>query len=285
MDNMFQKLIEARKKELQEKAGKNTEKTTIDKSKYYTEEEAVEKIYQVLLEKARIPKEYINCSFSNFDLDFMPENKPKVEELKQFAVNYHEYFRKPGNPQSVLIYSKGNGCGKTHIAVSTGKLILWEYAKVLYKTAPFKYSIRGVINDELASMNAPVFFMSEKKYIWCRKRFTTDNEDIIKYVSDCEKAFTRSEIIIYDDLFRSRDTDFFFDELEGIISQRYDDNKSFIFTTNVNVLAIDQDDPEQNPFYDRVKQGSYLLSRIEKMTTPYYYKFHDYKDYRVKGVF
>ena len=238
-----------------------------------------------MLKKARIPKEYKNCSFSNFDLDFMPENKPRIEELKKFALNYHEYFRKPANPQSVLLYSKKNGCGKTHIAVSIGKLILWEYAKVLYHSAPFKYSVRGVINDELNCMNAPVFFMSEKKYIWSRKRFTTENDDIIKYVSDCEKAFTKSEIIIYDDLFRSRDTDFFFDELEAIISQRYDDNKSFIFTTNVNVLAIDQDNPDDNPFHGRVKQGSYLLSRIEKMTTPYYYKFIDYKDYRVKGVF
>lgn len=270
---------------MQEKNTRNLEKKTIDKSKYYTEEEAIQKIYQLFLRKAQIPNEYKDCSFSNFDLNFMTENKSKVEELKKFALNYHEYFRKPGNPQSVLIYSKGNGCGKTHIAVSIGKLILWEYAKVLYQREPFKYSLRGVVNDELNVINAPVFFMSEKKYIWSRKRFTTDNEDILKYVSDCEKAFTKSEIIIYDDLFRSRDTDFFFDELEGIISQRYDDNKSFIFTTNVNVLAIDQYDPEDNPFFDRVKQGRYLLSRIEKMTTPYYYKFKDYKDYRVKGVY
>lgn len=252
---------------------------------YYTKEESIQKIYQMLFKKAQIPKEYQDCSFSNFDIDFMPENKSKVKELKDFALNYDKYFRKTNTPQSVLLYSEKNGSGKTHIAVSIAKLILWEYAKLLYEKNPFKYRIRGVISDSINYLNAPVFFMSEKKYIWSRKRFTTDNESIIKYVSDCEKAFTQSEMIIYDDLFRSRDTDFFFDELEGIISQRYDDNKSFIFTTNINILAIDQIDPDENPFSNRVNQGRYLLSRIEKMTKPYLYQFKDYKDYRKDGIY
>ncbi|MEJ6952391.1 P-loop NTPase family protein [Natronospora cellulosivora (SeqCode)] len=278
----FQKLIEAKKQELKEK---NSKKKNIDKSKYYNKEESIQKIYEILFKKAHIPKEYRDCSFSNFDLEFIPENKKRIDELKNICLNYHKYFRETNSHQSVVLYSDKNGCGKTHVAVSMGKLILWEYAKILYHKDPFKYRIRGVIDDSLKHLNAPVFFMSEKKYIWCRKRFTTDNERILKYVADCEKAFLNSEIIIYDDLFRSRDTDFFFDELEGIISQRYDEKKAFIFTTNINILTIDQIDPELNPFNERVKQGSYLLSRIKKMAKPYLYQFEDYKDYRNEGVY
>lgn len=275
-------MIELKKEELKEK---NSKKKNIDKRKYYSKEEAIQKIYEVLLEKAQIPKEYLNCSFSNFDLDFIPENKEKVDRLKKFSLHYHEYFRMNNSQQSVVLYSSENGCGKTHIAVSMGKLILWEYAKVLYKKNPFKYSIRGVICDELRNIYPPLFFVSEKKYIWCKKRFKSQDEKIIKYVADCEKAFLNSEFIIYDDLFRSRDTDFFFEELEGIISQRYDENKAFIFTTNYNIYTIDQEDQEVNPFSYRVEQGSYLLSRIIKMSKSYIYEFESYKDYRSDGVY
>ncbi|MFW6026042.1 MAG: hypothetical protein ACOCRX_06840, partial [Candidatus Woesearchaeota archaeon] len=148
---------------------------------------------------------------------------------------------------------------------------------------PFKYNVRGVISNSLQHLYSPVFFMSEKKYIWCRKRFYTDNQDIINYVAECEKALMNSRIIIYDDLFRSRDTDFFFEELEGIISQRYDEKKAFIFTTNTNILTIGHTNSELNPFKGRIAQGNYLLSRIKKMCGDYLYKFADYKDYRSEG--
>ncbi|MFW6026696.1 MAG: hypothetical protein ACOCRX_10165, partial [Candidatus Woesearchaeota archaeon] len=252
MSKDFQKIIAAKRQELKEKSSKEK---NIDKEKYYSDEEAIQKIYQILLKKAKIPKEYINCSFSNFDHNFIPENKEKIERLKKFSLNYHQYFRENRSQQSVVLYSAENGCGKTHIAVSMGKLILWEYAKVIYHKDPFKYRVRGVISDDLRFSYPPVFFMSEKKYIWCKKRFRSQDEKIINYVADCEKAFMNSEIIIYDDLFRSRDTDFFFEELEGIISQRYDENKGFIFTTNYNIYTIDQEDPELNPFSYRVEQG------------------------------
>lgn len=282
MASNFQEIIAAKKRELKEK---NSKKKNIDKNKYYNKDEAIQKIYEILLQKAQIPREYRNCSFANFDYEFIPENEKKVKELKNICLNYHKYFRENNSHQSVVLYSDKNGCGKTHIAVSMGKLILWEYAKILYKKDPFKYQIRGVVSDNLQHLYAPVFFMSEKKYIWCRKRFKSQDEKIINYVADCEKAFMNSEIIIYDDLFRSRDTDFFFDELESIISQRYDENKAFIFTTNYNIFTIDQIDPELNPFKGRVEQGSYLLSRIKKMSKPYLYMFEDYKDYRRDGVY
>ncbi|MFW6025706.1 MAG: hypothetical protein ACOCRX_05125, partial [Candidatus Woesearchaeota archaeon] len=130
MEKSFQDLIALKKEEIENKKNENK---PIDKTKYYTEEEAIHKIYKVLLEKAKIPKEYQNCSFSNFDINFIPENKDKVAELKDFALNYDKNYDKLKSYQSVLLYSEKNGCGKTHLAVSMGKLILWGYAKVLYK--------------------------------------------------------------------------------------------------------------------------------------------------------
>lgn len=258
----------------------NTDKSDL----YYSDKEAVEKIYQILLSNANIPSEYKECSFSSFNHDFIPENAPKVKALKEFALNYNEYFRETNSPQSVLLYSENNGVGKTHTAVATGKLLLYEYAKSIFNKNPYQYRRRGIIADSI-KYKTPVFFMSEKKYIWCRKRFTSKNTNILNYVEECEKAFTKSEFIIYDDLFRARDTDFYFDELEGIIDMRYDSQKPMIFTTNVNIKTIDQMDTQVNPFIDKIKQGSYLLSRLEKMTKGYQFKFEGDKDYRKSGLY
>ena len=277
-------MIEERKKKLNENTPASKQTNTDNRILYYSDQEAIERIYQILLKNARIPREYINCSFSNFDLSFMPENEPKVKALKEFALNYDKYFRKTNSPQSVLLYSRNNGVGKTHIAVATAKLLLYEMAKDIFNSNPYEYKRRGVILDRI-KYKTPVFFMSEKKYIWCRKRYSSKNEDIIDYIEACEKAFLESEFIIYDDLFRARDTDFYFDELEGIIDIRYDSQKPMIFTTNVNIKTIDQLDPEINPFAERVGQGAYLLSRIEKMTKGYQFEFADYKDYRKEGIY
>ncbi|MCG8514219.1 MAG: hypothetical protein MI740_08770 [Halanaerobiales bacterium] len=258
----------------------------IDKNQrlYYNEKEAVEKIYQIILGNARIPAEYRDCSFSNFDQEFIPENTEKISDLKKFALNYDQYFRQNRLAQSVLIYSARNGCGKTHAAVATAKLMLWEYAKKIFESDADKYKRRGIIADEIKN-KTPVFFISEKKYIWCRKRFSSRNENIISFVAACENAFINSEFIIYDDLFRARDTAFYFDELEGILDMRYDEKKPMLFTTNINIKTIDQIDPKINPFADKVEQGSYLLSRLEKMTSPYQFEFADYRDYRKEGVY
>jgi DNA replication protein DnaC len=277
-------MIAEKKQELSKNMPASKQKNIDKRLRYYTEQEAIERIYQILLNNARIPREYINCSFSNFDYSFIPENETRVKALKEFALNYDKYFRKSNSAQSVLLYSRNNGVGKTHIAVAMAKLLLYEIAKDIFNSNPFEYKRRGVILDKI-KYKTPVFFMSEKKYIWCRKRYTSKNEDIINYVEACEKAFLDAEFIIYDDLFRARDTDFYFDELEGIIDIRYDSQKPMIFTTNVNIKTIDQMDPEINPFAGKVIHGAYLLSRIEKMTRGYQFEFADYKDYRKVGVY
>lgn len=207
-----------------------------------------------------------------------------MRSLKEFALNYHKYFRETNSPQSVLLYSKKNGVGKTHIAVATAKLLLYEIAKEIYNSNPYEYKRRGIIVDRI-KYRTPVFFMSEKKYIWSRKRYSSKNENIINYVEDCEKAFTDAEFIIYDDLFRARDTEFYFDELEGLVDIRYDSQKPMIFTTNVNIKTIDQLDPDINPFAGKISHGAYLLSRLEKMTKGYQFEFADYKDYRKIGIY
>ncbi|MGB4044740.1 MAG: hypothetical protein WBK22_01630, partial [Halanaerobiales bacterium] len=91
MANIFQKMIEERKKKLSKSTPASKQRNTDNRILYYSDQEAIERIYQILLKNARIPREYINCSFSNFDFSFMPENEPKVKALKEFALNYDKY--------------------------------------------------------------------------------------------------------------------------------------------------------------------------------------------------
>ncbi len=277
MENKFQKELEKIKKQHEKKA--EIQSTSKGTDKYYSEEEAVEKIYFQLLDNAHFPQKFKNATFNNFDLDFIPENKKKVNSIKAYAKNIHHALNRA---QSILIYSQGKGTGKTHVAIAAGKLALYQYAKNIYRKNPTRYSIRG-INDNFLKYYRPVFFFSEQNYLWKKKKFYTENKEILNEVEVIENAIINTDLLIIDDLFKSRDTDFTFDELTNWLCQRYDQNKAVILTTNLNYKLL-KADKEENPFRSRLDEAQFLYSRIEEMTKGYQFMFKDNKDYREEGV-
>lgn len=235
------------------------------------------RIYRKLLANAHIPEKYLDCTFDNFDTDFMPENAKRAKKMKSFAENI---FKVMEIPQSAYLFSYRNGTGKTHIAVATAKLALWQFVKRIYQQNPFKYRRRG---NNLNEFNhyAPVFFMSEKNYLWKKKQYRTRNQEVLQEVELIENAIINSDLLIIDDFFKERDTEFTFGELTAWLCQRYDYNKPVIFTSNED-FKIFRPGFEGNPYLEteHYYSATYLYSRIEEMTQGFQFAFDDYKDYR-----
>ncbi|MDI3548050.1 MAG: replication protein DnaC [Halanaerobiales bacterium] len=235
------------------------------------------RIYRKLLANAHIPEKYLDCTFDNFDTDFMPENAKRAKKMKSFAENI---FKVMEIPQSAYLFSYRNGTGKTHIAVATAKLALWQFVKRIYQQNPFKYRRRG---NNLNEFNhyAPVFFMSEKNYLWKKKQYRTRNQEVLQEVELIENAIINSDLLIIDDFFKERDTEFTFGELTAWLCQRYDYNKPVIFTSNED-FKIFRPGFEGNPYLEteHYYSATYLYSRIEEMTQGFQFVFDDYKDYR-----
>jgi len=71
--------------------------------------------YNFLVTNARIPKKWRNWTFENSDLSI---NKVAFKMARKYAEEF--------SPDSgtLVLYSKGNGCGKTHLAACTGNYVL-----------------------------------------------------------------------------------------------------------------------------------------------------------------
>lgn len=80
------------------------------------------------------------CDFSNFNLDYYPENSPalsispkkKMAEIFEFCKSYAEKF--PGDKKSILMTGK-TGLGKTHLSLSIAKAVINKGHGVYYGSA------------------------------------------------------------------------------------------------------------------------------------------------------
>ncbi|MFW6238172.1 MAG: hypothetical protein ACOC5A_02940 [Halanaerobiales bacterium] len=273
MGSDFKKLIEEKKSELQKKSSKNS--TARDTDKYISREKAVSRIYKRIIENSNIPPKFRSVSFETFNFDAAPaKNVRKVKQIKVYAENILTAIK---GPQSLYIYSSYNGSGKTHVAVSVLKTAARKFAEKIFEKNPLKYSRRGV---SLQGFNrCPVFFMSEVNYLWKKRKYNTSSEKIKEEVDLIEQAVMDSDLLVIDDFFSERDTDFVFGNLTAWLNHRYDYNKPVIFTSNDNfkILALDN---EKNPYYGTryMKNATYLASRISEMTKGYQFAFHSSRD-------
>ncbi|HMA60269.1 MAG TPA: hypothetical protein VKN64_08260, partial [Halanaerobiales bacterium] len=264
----FKKLIEKKKEEMKKKPSNQTSKTDIDK--HVPKEEAVKKIYDVIINNSHIPPKFDNASFSTFKFNACPkENVKKIKAIKTYAENILTAIK---GPQSVYIYSKFNGCGKTHVAIAALKTAAKVFAEEIYKQKPEYYSRRGV---SFSDYNwRPVFFMSEVNYLWKKRQFNSSNQDLKRELDTIENAVMNSKLLVIDDFLRERNTDFVFGNLTAWLNHRYDYNKPVIFTSNSDFFKLAQNN-ESNPYYqtNHLKAATYLASRISEMTKGYQFKF------------
>ena len=240
---------------------------------------AVRRIYEKIIDNSNIPPKFRQASFENFRFDAIPaENVQKVKEIRNYARNILTAIE---GPQSVYIFSNYNGSGKTHIAVAALKTAAWCFAKKIFEKSPLKYRRRGL------SLNGfswrPVFFMSEVNYLWKKRKYDTRDQKLKEELDIIERAVINSELLVIDDFFRERDTDFVFGNLTAWLNHRYDYNKPVIFTSNEDfkILALEND---KNPYYKtrHKRDATYLASRISEMTKGYQFAFQSSQqdDYR-----
>ncbi|MFP4015540.1 MAG: hypothetical protein ACLFUI_00780 [Halanaerobiales bacterium] len=270
----FQKLIEKKKKEMKMKSPGSTTEKDIDKiRKYYSDKEAINRIYSQLVKKSNIPEKFKDVTFSSFNLD--ETNKKNVKKVKAI-MNYGRNIIK-AMPQSLYMFSEYNGCGKTHLAVAILKKAAHEYASLIFEKDPLKYRRRGINLNYI--QESPVFFMSEKNYLYKKKlAFSSNDQAIHEEVEYIEKMVIKSKLLVIDDFLKERNTDFTFNELTAWICLRYEDNKPVIFTSNMDFMDLAKENKE-NPFYKtpHFKNATYLASRVEEMTKGY--KFYFYSSY------
>lgn len=259
---------------------KNYTETDTDKiDKFIPRQQAIKRIYKKILENSNIPPKFKHVSFKNFNFDLAPEeNVKKVKQIWNYADNILTAIK---GPQSIYIYSSYNGSGKTHVAIAALKVAAGKFASQIYESNPLKYRRRGL------SLNGfkrrPVFFMSEVNYLWKKRKYDTEDKKIKEEVDIIERAVINSDLLVIDDFFRERDTDFVFGNLTAWLNHRYDYNKPVIFTSNENfkILALQN---KNNPYLDtkHEKHATYLASRISEMTKGYQFAFKSsqHEDYR-----
>lgn len=265
------------------KSQMNTTGKDIDKdTRYYPRDVAIKRIYKKIINKSHIPAKFRDATFSNFNLEKVNQkNKKKIKAIMDYGNNILDNL-----PHSIYMFSEYNGCGKTHLAVAILKKAAWEFSRLIFEQDPVNFSRRG--NDLQELTDTPVFFMSEKNYLYKKKlAFNTDDSTILKEVELIEKMVIKARLLVIDDFLKERNTNFTFNELTSWICLRYEDNKSVIFTSNRDFMELALENNE-NPFYDtnNFKNATYLASRIEEMTKGFkFYFFSSLKDdYRHKNI-
>lgn len=152
--------------------------------------------HNILIERARIPRRYMNCHFSTFK-----SGTPSQELAFRYASKLAMEF--PAVEQGMLLMGPV-GIGKTHLAVSILKALTERGFSCLF------YEFGSLLKEIQDSYN-PVSQTSE-----------------LKVLSPVYEA----DVLVLDELGASKPTDWVRDTMAQIINNRYNDNKVTIFTTN-----------------------------------------------------
>ena len=155
-----------------------------------------QKAHNTLLDKARIPKRYLDCHFHNYKI-FNPSQERAFRFASNLAINF------PANDRGALFMGTV-GVGKTHLAVSILKgLTERGFSCKFYEFGALLKEIQDSYNSHTQS--------SELK--------------VLSPIFD-------AEILVLDEIGASKPTEWVRDTMAHIINTRYNDKKLTIFTTN-----------------------------------------------------
>ena len=203
---------------------------------------------RVLLEQARIPRRYQECSLDNFDgrNDFL-RNARKIAE--KFVKNYPV--------QDVgLVFLGPCGVGKTHLAVAVLRALIEAKG-----VACLFYDFRELIRD-IQGTFSPDSALNE---------------------SDVLAPVFQSDVLVLDELGAKRTTAWVEETVFYIINQRYNDRKLTVFTTNYPDSAQEEDEDRRDAFYKKSEEtlvdriGARLHSRIYEMCKIVRIESEDYR--------
>ncbi len=155
--------------------------------------------------RAQIPLLYVNASFDNFEApqsDFEPsarELRRVLTQVKEFADSF------PLGPRPGLLLIGETGTGKTHLAVAALRRIIAKGFEGLY------WNYQTLLNS-IKSGYDPVSNSSDR---------------------EAYRAALDAEVLLLDDLGAHRVTDWVEDTINSIITERCDNRKPLIATTNL----------------------------------------------------
>lgn len=155
-------------------------------------------VQATLLEAARIPRRYNECSLSNYQ----PESN-NGSQLRAFNYAYRLVREYPSVDRGLLLTGTV-GVGKTHLATAILR-------GLIEKGVPCLFYEFGTLLKEIQNSYNPVSQTSELK--------------VLAPVFD-------AEVLVLDELGASKPTDWIRDTMMQIINTRYNDKKLTLFTTN-----------------------------------------------------
>ena len=211
-----------------------------------------------LLEAARIPRRYGNCSLNNYRSDERSSQNTAFQYACRLVLDYPAVDRG-------LLFIGPVGVGKTHLAVAILK-------GLIDKGVPCLFSEFGALLKQIQDSYNPISKTSEMRVL---------------------APIYQAEVLVLDELGGTVSTDWVRDTMYQIINKRYNDEKLTIFTTNYRDEArIDvPTDTVQTRTYstknnsERLREmktleeliGSRLRSRLYEMCTKVEIEGEDYR--------
>lgn len=191
-----------------------------------------------LLEAARIPRRYSQCSLSNYH----PANN-SGSQLRAFNYAYRLVRDYPSTGRGLLLMG-ACGVGKTHLASAI---------------------LRGLIEKGVACLFYEFgTLLKEIQESYCPQSQTFESKVL--------EPVYEAEVLVLDELGASKPTDWVRDMMMQIINTRYNDRKLTIFTTNY----LDERQREyEETLEDRV--GVRLRSRLYEMCRTVKIEGEDYR--------
>lgn len=192
-----------------------------------------------LLEAARIPRRYEECSLGNY--------QPATDNGSQLrAFNYaYRLAREYPAVDRGLLFMEPCGVGKTHLAVA----ILRELIEK--KGVPCLFYESGALLKEIQNSYNPVSQTSELAVL---------------------APVIEAEVLVLDELGATKPTDWVKDTMMQVINTRYNDRRMKIFTTN---YRDERDQPSGEILEDRT--GARLRSRLYEMCRTVVMDGEDYR--------
>jgi DNA replication protein DnaC len=184
------------------------------------------------LARARIPRRYEHCDFSNFETDLWEGDRPEGAAwdrslaqaklvVQAFAQNY------PAGGETGLLLMGPCGVGKTHLAVAALRELMGRGHEARF------YDYRELLKELQASYD-PEHPVSEMGVL----------EPVLK-----------AEVLLIDDIGASKPSPWALDTIGHILNKRYNDNRVTLLTTNY------PDRAESEPAISSMPSG-------QKMTAP-----------------
>jgi DNA replication protein DnaC len=208
-------------------------------------------------DRANIPPLYRNASVDNFVLP--ADNPVSRTQLASVVLNVRAYVREyPNVPKPGLLFIGAPGTGKTHLAVAALRSLIGRGFEGVF------YDFQALLNHIRSGYDAASGTMDREAY----------------------RAALESEILVLDDLGAHRVTDWVEDTVTSIVTQRCNNRRATIVTTNLRDPEVGdqrgsglQDDIHSKYFLEE-RIGMRARSRLFEMCK--LIKMPDVEDYRLR---